>query len=30
MGIVPRDFDYDPQHPYTQRIVSAYRELGIP
>lgn len=30
LGIVPRDFDYDPQHPYTQRIVSAYRELGIP
>lgn len=30
LGIVPRDFDYDHQHPFTKRIVSAYRELGLP
>lgn len=29
LGIVPRDFDYDPQHRFTKRIIIAYRELGI-
>lgn len=30
LGIVPRDFDYDPHHPFTQRIVRAYQTLAIP
>ena len=30
LGIVPRDFDYDPKHHFTQRIVNAYQALGIP
>jgi hypothetical protein len=30
LGIVPRDFDYDPKHPFSRRIVNAYQALGIP
>jgi hypothetical protein len=30
LGIVPRDFDYEPDHAFTRRIVRAYQALGIP
>lgn len=30
LGIVPREFDYEPSHPLSQRIVACYNELGIP
>ncbi len=30
LGIVPREFNYDPQHPISQRVVAAYRDLDLP
>lgn len=27
LAIVPRDFDYDPQHSLTQRILASYNQL---
>lgn len=30
LGVVPRDFDYDPNHQLSKRIASTYSELGIP
>ena len=30
LGIVPRNFDYDPKHPFALRIVDTYQALGIP
>jgi anti-sigma-K factor RskA len=29
LGIVPRDFNYEPIHPLTKRIIRACNELGI-
>lgn len=29
-GIAPRSFEYDPSHPFSQRVESAYRDLDIP
>ncbi|MDR1164141.1 MAG: hypothetical protein LBM17_09990 [Candidatus Accumulibacter sp.] len=29
LGIVPRDFDYDPSHPLSKRIVRVCAELGL-
>ena len=29
LAIVDRDFDYDPSHAVTQRIIVAYRSIGI-
>ena len=29
LAIVHRDFDYDPSHAVTQRIIVAYRSIGI-
>lgn len=28
LGIVPREFDYDPDHSFTKRIVADYDKLG--
>ena len=28
LAIAPREFNYDSQHPLTQRILRAYKELG--
>lgn len=30
LGILKRDFDYDPEHPTSKRIIAAYEQLGIP
>lgn len=30
LGIVPRDFNYDPDHPLSKRIIRTYGELNLP
>lgn len=30
LGIVPREFNYESDHPLSQRIIRAYRDLDIP
>lgn len=30
LGIAPRDFDYDSNHPFTKRVVADYNKLGCP
>ncbi|ENO90434.1 hypothetical protein [Thauera linaloolentis] len=30
LGIVPRDFDYDSDHPLSKRIIRTYGELDLP
>ncbi len=30
LAVVHRNFDYDPQHPVSRRIVDAYRQLDLP
>jgi len=30
LGILNRDFNYEPSHPISKRIIAAYDELGIP
>lgn len=30
LAVVPRDFDYDPQHPIIARVRAEYEQLGIP
>lgn len=27
LGVAPREFDYDPNHPLSQRIMAAYEDL---
>jgi hypothetical protein len=29
-GVAPRNFDYDPHHPFTRRVMASYDRLGIP
>jgi hypothetical protein len=30
LGIVPREFDYDPSHPLSKRIIAIYQALELP
>jgi hypothetical protein len=30
LGVAPRDFNYDQEHPFTKRVVSDYDKLGCP
>lgn len=30
LGILPRDFNYDPNHELCKRIVNSYHDLGLP
>jgi hypothetical protein len=30
LGIAPRNFDYDPNHAFTKRVVADYDKLGCP
>jgi hypothetical protein len=30
LGIAPREFDYDPDHEFTKRVVADYDKLGCP
>jgi anti-sigma-K factor RskA len=30
LGIVPREFDYEPSHPLSQRIINTYKDLDLP
>lgn len=30
LGVVSRDFNYEPSHPFSKRIIRVYKDLGLP